>query len=351
MDAQAELERLRAELATERASSTYARAELERLRAELATDRASSTDMQTELERLHSELATDRASSTDMQTELERLHSELATERASSTETQAELERLRAELDGAGASAGEVQVEIERLRAELDSARAASAEAVSEIERLAGEHAAGRAQAAEAPAEVEPVAVEPAAAQPEVAPRVGVAPSALLAVQRKVTAKIAAATSMDTALRVTLAELGGEAGWDVAVGWLPDRSGTRLRPAAVWCSPALAGTQFETQSWQATIDEGPQAIARTWETREPAWVDAFDSESERARVRWAHAAGLSAAAAVPIADGDSSRGLLELYRREPGPRDEDMLEVLSTVGVQLAGAARLLELASKPRWR
>jgi two-component system sensor histidine kinase/response regulator len=166
-----------------------------------------------------------------------------------------------------------------------------------------------------------------------------------------VSARIASATSIEGALRVALAELGAGAGWDVAVGWLPDRSGARLRPAAVWCSPELAGTQFETQSWQATIAEGPQAIARTWESREPAWIDDLSPEGERPRVRWAQAAGLSTAVAVPIADDESARGLLELYRREAMPREEAMLEVLTTVGVQLAGAARLLELADKPRWR
>jgi GAF domain-containing protein len=119
----------------------------------------------------------------------------------------------------------------------------------------------------------------------------------------------------------------------------------------VWCSDALAGTQFETQSWQATIGEGPQAIARAWESLEPAWVEDFAPEADRPRVRWAQAAGLSTAAAVPIADDDAPRGLIELYRRESVGRNDDELEVLRTVAVQLAGAARLLELAEKPRWR
>jgi hypothetical protein len=43
--------------------------------------------------------------------------------------------------------------------------------------------------------------------------------------------------------------------------------------------------------------------------------------------------------------------MIELYRVDPLERDEHTLEALAAVGLQLAGMARLLALAEKPRWR
>jgi GAF domain-containing protein len=175
--------------------------------------------------------------------------------------------------------------------------------------------------------------------------------SSLVAVQRRVTDLVADASSLEGAMRSGLAAFGELAGWDAAVGWLLARDGAWLRPASVWCSQAVAGSTFETQTWQAILDDGPRAIAAAWEATEIAWLDDAGTEDDRPRCRWARAAGLTTAAAVPVVVDGEPRGMIEVYRREAGPRDEDVLVVLETIATQLGGIERLLELADRPRWR
>jgi transcriptional regulator with GAF, ATPase, and Fis domain len=175
--------------------------------------------------------------------------------------------------------------------------------------------------------------------------------ASLVAVQRRVADLISDSASLESAMRSGLAAFGELAGWDAAVGWLLARDGAWLRPASVWCSQFVAGSTFDTQTWQAILDDGPRAIAAAWEATEPVWIEDAGEEEDRPRCRWARAAGLTTAVAVPVLVDGERRGMIEVYRRDRGAHDEEVLAVLETIATQLGSIERLLELADRPRWR
>jgi hypothetical protein len=246
----------------------------------------------------------------------------LEAQRAQATASAEALEQTRGELEQA-------RRDLERTRHELEAAREELTATAVHVLAAGGP---------EAIAAVAPTAVPPAS-------------SSLVAVQRRVTDLISDAESLEGAMRAGLAAFGELAGWDAAVGWLLARDGSWLRPASVWCSQAVAGSTFETQTWQAVLDDGPSAIAAAWEATESVWLEDAGAEDDRPRCRWARGAGLTSAAAVPVLVDGEPRGMIEVYRRELGGRDEDAIAVLETIATQLGGIERLLELADRPRWR
>jgi GAF domain-containing protein len=88
--------------------------------------------------------------------------------------------------------------------------------------------------------------------------------------------------------------------------------------------------------------------ALAWDNDETIWIEDA-SDEDRPRCGWARAAGLTTAVAVPVEVDGRRHGLIEAYRRPPGPRDEDVIAVLETIATQLGGLERMLEAGN--RWR
>src|SRR5262249_35966230 len=57
--------------------------------------------------------------------------------------------------------------------------------------------------------------------------------------------------------------------WDVGVIWDVDRHANLLRCVAVWHRPALAATEFESQTGQRTFAPGEGLPGRVWATATP----------------------------------------------------------------------------------
>ncbi len=379
--AAAELERERAALEQERAAHAELAARAEQAEAKRDKLAARLEERETGRAELVAGLERERAAAAKLSERIKslesakrapeggllqnvRLHHERA-ERAKATaradeeaaarkQLAAQLDAQRAELDATCEQLAATRTQLAAQQAGLDGRRAeaaaateALAQAHRDLERTRHELEAAREELAGATVQVpETTAVEVAEA-PRAQAR---ASSSLVAVQRRVTDLIADAASLDGAMKSGLAAFGELAGWDAAVGWLLARDGKWLRPASVWCSQAVAGSTFETQTWQAILDDGPTAIAAAWEAAETVWLEDAGAEEDRPRCRWARSAGLSTAAAVPVTVDGEPRGMIELYSRDRCERDDDVLAVLETIAAQLGGIERLLELADRPRW-
>lgn len=363
-EATEELERLRAaatEAETGKAASEAALAETERARAEAEAARAEA-DAQREA--AAAELERERAAARNLSDQVrsledakhavdaQELAAQLDAEREGRREIEAKLAEIapqRAELEDRLAALG---AEVESLRAEAAQTTAALEEARRDLERTRHELEAAYESLAAARRMSEAAETSSVLMLSDAASTVATTGSSgwtsLVWVQRRVADLVADASSFDSAMRSALSAFGELAGWDAVIGWRPARDGAFLRPANVWCSQAVAGSTFDVQSWQAILDDGPSAIAAAFADDETVWIEDASTE-DRPRCRWAQAAGLTTAVAVPVMIDGERHGMIEAYRREPGPRDEDVVAVLETIATQLGGLERRLEAG--PRWR
>jgi PAS domain S-box-containing protein len=147
-----------------------------------------------------------------------------------------------------------------------------------------------------------------------------------------------------------LEELGTQLGWQFGAFWLLDEVRRRLRCAAVWS--ARSYPQFEAASRTNDFWRGRGVPGRVWETGSPVWLRDIRDDDRLPRQQIAHREGLHCVFAFPVfgvastdnpaADNDQGIprittviGVVELYREQLEPPDEQMLNAAASMGFQL----------------
>ena len=124
-------------------------------------------------------------------------------------------------------------------------------------------------------------------------------------------------------------------GWDCAVMWLLDPTGTRLEPASIWSRPGINTDKFRKRVHDLRFTRGRGVPGRAWARDEVIWVaDIFD-ESGIMRGEAAASAGLHGAVSVPLRDADRIVGVLEILSRAVRPMSEQGRRALSRAGASL----------------
>jgi len=161
--------------------------------------------------------------------------------------------------------------------------------------------------------------------------------------ERRLAAQVAVARVLGEA--ETLAEMGPRLlqalaenlRWDVAVLWIAEPGVKELTCAAFWRSPAVDAAELETAMRSATLGADGGLPVQVQRGGEPVWVrDVAEFASEgSAPEDAARAAGLHAALAVPVpAEGDV-HGVLELLTRELAATDEELTQLVASIGVEV----------------
>jgi PAS domain S-box-containing protein len=147
-----------------------------------------------------------------------------------------------------------------------------------------------------------------------------------------------------------LEELGTQLGWQFGAFWLVDDVRHRLRCAAVWSSRSYP--QFESASRANNFWRGRGVPGQVWETGSPVWLSDISGDARLPRQQIAHREGLHCVFAFPVvgvastvsAAGASDQdipsittvtGVIELYREQIEPPDEQMLNAATSMGFQL----------------
>jgi PAS domain S-box-containing protein len=155
-----------------------------------------------------------------------------------------------------------------------------------------------------------------------------------LAAQHAVTRVLAESTTLDEAAPRILEEVCRALGWELGGLWTLDRELERLRLASSWHAGARRFDRFVEDSWTLELARGEGFPGLVWESGEARWF-ADVAGSSRSRPAAVAASGLHGALAVPIVSGGEVLGVLELFSTEVWEPDDDVVEMLVSVGSQI----------------
>jgi PAS domain-containing protein/predicted nucleic acid-binding Zn-ribbon protein len=333
------------------------RARVDKEEGEVEQWRSRALEAETELARgtarvegLDTELARGQSRVEQLQDELR-----LASERAEAAERKVELGQARvaelaSEIELGQARVVELETEVESGRAKTEDADAAIAEFEEQLDVREVEPA---------PA-AEPEDTGPEGGDEDPDPATPVAELARLdavsdgahahngsgvswqpTAKRTLSASLARESVWRNVLKETVQVLGSEGGWDTVTAWLPDES-DGLGCAATW-SAHRGLDRFEALTWEAApkrngslLDQALQAPHLTWLTD----IDAVDDE----RLQTASAHGMSSALLLPVRNGASTIGLLELLTHDSIEPDAQIALSLEAAALQLGRFGHLLSL-------
>lgn len=124
-------------------------------------------------------------------------------------------------------------------------------------------------------------------------------------------------------------------GWDCAVMWLVDATGTRLEPLAVWSRADVDTSEFRERVNELRFARGRGMPGRAWARDQVIWVADVLDETGVARSEAASIAGLHAVVAVPLRDADRIVGVMEVLARAVRPMSEQRRRALTRAGASL----------------
>ena len=305
-------------------------ARVERLDTELARGQSRVEQLEAELR-----LAAERAATAEREVEwgqarVAELQGEVERERARVVELESEVDSSRAKADEAGATIAELEERLE----ERDPAADATEDAAEGADPQDGDGDSDPAMPVAELATLDAVSDAPRAHN-------GSGVSWQPTAKRTLAASLARESVWRNVLKETVQVLGAEGGWDTVTAWLPDES-DGLGCAATWTAHRGLD-RFEALTWEASpkrngslLDQALQAPHLTWLTD----IDAVDDE----RLQTAAAHGMSSALLLPVRNGASTIGLLELLTRDSVEPDAQIALSLEASALQLGRFGHLLSL-------
>jgi two-component system, sensor histidine kinase and response regulator len=153
--------------------------------------------------------------------------------------------------------------------------------------------------------------------------------------QYAVARALAESTSLGEAAPRVLRSICEVMGWDHGGLWRVDAAAAVLRCVETWQVPGLALAEFEGASREVAFAAGEGLPGRVWKTRRPAFIPDVASDDNFPRAKVASREGLRGALGTPIVLGEQVLGVLEFFSREIARPDEELLEMLATIGSQV----------------
>jgi hypothetical protein len=122
--------------------------------------------------------------------------------------------------------------------------------------------------------------------------------------------------------------------WHVGAIWQVDNSAT-LSCAGVWHVGSATFSAFENATKQRTFEKGVGLPGRVWASGEPAWIPDVVHDANFPRAHTAAQEGLHAAFGFPIRLCADIHGVIEFFSSQIRQPDEDLLRMMSTIGIQI----------------
>jgi PAS domain S-box-containing protein len=124
-------------------------------------------------------------------------------------------------------------------------------------------------------------------------------------------------------------------GWDVGLLWTVDSTAQVLRCVEIWHPPSVAVPEFERVSRERTFPRGIGLPGGIWANRRPVWVPDVIQHDKFPRAPVGASEGLHAACAFPIHIGVTFLGVMEFFSREIQQPNEQLLEMMASIGSQI----------------
>jgi len=156
-----------------------------------------------------------------------------------------------------------------------------------------------------------------------------------LVAQHIVTQILAEAATLEEATPRILQAVCDGLGWDLGALWRLDREACVLRCVEVWNRKSLTAPHFAAATRASTFPPGIGLPGRVWSSREPAHIPDVAHDESFLRAPIATSEGLHAAFGFPILLGEEVLGVVEFFSREIRPPDQELLEMMATIGSQM----------------
>ncbi len=151
----------------------------------------------------------------------------------------------------------------------------------------------------------------------------------------EVTQVLAEATTVREALPRVLRAAGESLGWDVGAFWVVDRGDHVLHCLELWHAPVLGVAGFEAASRGASFAPGVGLPGRVCSGGQPVWIPDVTADPNFPRSPLAVQEGLHGAFACPVRVEGEILGVIEFFSRRVQQPDEDLLEMMATIGGQI----------------
>jgi PAS domain S-box-containing protein len=153
--------------------------------------------------------------------------------------------------------------------------------------------------------------------------------------QYEVARLLALAATLTEAVPELLQSVARALHWEVGEFWSLDTATLQLRAFNVWHMPSEALSDFADHGRALRYSLFDGLPGRVVQTRKPEWVADVRLSPHFARKAAAAKAGLKSAIAVPILFRERLLGVMAFLGRNPGEPDEDLLQVLASLGNQI----------------
>ncbi|MGH2443477.1 MAG: putative bifunctional diguanylate cyclase/phosphodiesterase, partial [Chloroflexota bacterium] len=147
---------------------------------------------------------------------------------------------------------------------------------------------------------------------------------------------LAGAASTADALANLLESICTSEDWAVAAYWRVNRTGDSLQCRTMWHATPDTASAFEEVTYRMVLTPGVDLPGRVWANEESSWLVDLSSDPEFARSLVGAKAGLRSAVCVPVKLHGKVHSVIELFSRDTRQMDQDFMQMLSTVGAQLA---------------
>src|SRR5205814_9712581 len=108
-----------------------------------------------------------------------------------------------------------------------------------------------------------------------------------------------------------------------------------LRCVEVWHKESIEVPEFEATSRETTFIPGIGLPGRVWFSREPIYIPDVVRDANFPRAPFAAREVLHAAFGFPILLGGEVLGVMEFFSHEIRPPDQDLLDMMATIGSQI----------------
>src|SRR5215471_12804096 len=156
-----------------------------------------------------------------------------------------------------------------------------------------------------------------------------------LHVQYETARALAESASLAEAAPRILRALGETLGFDHGAVWTVDASGTSIRCLDTWHLPTVAVSEFDAATRSMRFERAEGLPGRVWRSGEPVWIEDVVHDTNFPRAEVAEREGLHGAFGFPIKLGGVVLGVLEFFSREIREPDQDLLDLLTTIGSQI----------------
>ncbi|BAY87496.1 adenylate/guanylate cyclase [Calothrix parasitica NIES-267] len=134
-------------------------------------------------------------------------------------------------------------------------------------------------------------------------------------------------------------------GWDLGELWTPNQylsvnqdvsSNPVLRCIEMYSSRRIDVREFEIITWLTTLKSGVGLAGKIWEKLSPLWCEDLANDNICPRLNQVEEKQLHAAFGFPILNENKILGVMIFFSREVLFRDEDLLQMMVSIGSQIA---------------